>query len=100
MTAKLTRSWWVCLSDMHGNVRHVPVGDLLESYRDRLLAGTEETLPVALADSLESSQEAGRIVKRQIAAAREKKIFTAQPSPCYGGQAEDTETRRGNETGN
>jgi len=73
MTAKLTREWWVCLCDEHGNVRHLTVGDWLGANRLELLQGTEETLPVALADSLDSSQEAGRIVKRQIAAAREAK---------------------------
>jgi hypothetical protein len=69
MTAKLTSDWWVCLCDKHGNVRHLTVRDWLGANRLDLLQGTDEALPVALADSLDSSQEAGRIVKRQIAAA-------------------------------
>jgi len=70
MTAKLTSDWWVCLCDQHGNVRHLTVREWLGANRLDLLQGTDETLPVALADSLDSSQEAGRIVKRQISAAR------------------------------
>ena len=60
------------MCDKHGNVRHLTVRDWLGANRLDLLQGTDETLPVALADSLDSSQEAGRIVKRQIAAAREQ----------------------------
>jgi hypothetical protein len=69
MTAKLTSDWWVCFCDQHGNVRHLTVREWLGANRLDLLQGTDITLPVALADSLDSSQEAGRIVKRQIAAA-------------------------------
>jgi hypothetical protein len=55
---------------MHGNVRHMTVGEWLGSNRLALLQGDSESLVVALADSLDNSQEAGRVVKRQISAAR------------------------------
>jgi hypothetical protein len=66
----ITESEGVCLCDKHGNVRHLTVRDWLGANRLDLLQGTDEALPVALADSLDSSQEAGRIVKRQISAAK------------------------------
>jgi len=70
MTAKLTRDWWVCLCDEYGNAHHMTVGEWLGANRLALLQGGCEAQAVALADSLDSSQAAGRIVKRQIAAAR------------------------------
>jgi hypothetical protein len=78
MTAKLTSDWWVCLCDKHGNVRHLTVREWLGANRLDLLQGTDETLPVALADSLDSSQEAGRIVKRQIAEKRKGEAGTEE----------------------
>jgi hypothetical protein len=68
----MTRDWWVTLCDEHGHVKHRPLGEWLGQNRMACVNGTSGgPVAVALAGSLDGSQEAGRKVKRQIAAARE-----------------------------
>lgn len=85
MTAHVTKEWWICFSDQHGNVRHQPLGEWLGLNQFMLMEQqAEESLPVALASTLEGSQEAGRRFKRRI---REKNAeheprAIASRAPC------------------
>jgi hypothetical protein len=68
MKPRLTRDWWVCLCDRFGNVSHKPVGEWLGLNRRACIEGAAaDPLAVALAASLDASQEAGVLVKRQVA---------------------------------
>ena len=69
MTERITREWWVCLCDEHGNVQHKPVGEFLRENREALLKGSVPgQRAIALAHSLEASQLAGRLVKQELRA--------------------------------
>jgi hypothetical protein len=72
----LTRAWWVCLSDRFGNVSHRTLGDFLAGNRRDVVNGTATgPVAVALAASLDQSQDAGRVVRGEIRAAKMERNF-------------------------
>lgn len=78
MTAHVTKDWWICFSDANGNVRHKPLGEWLLGNQLVLIErgaedgeSVDDVQPVALAATLEGSQEAGRRFKRRVRERRE-----------------------------